>query len=80
MPALRRLESGYGSYHLVPVLQLSASDVGYRRNNFSGYAEAPGDVVSRDVVRDKPEKRRQRNGVAAGAWAGQLRDGLDVAA
>ena len=37
-------------------------------------------MVPGDVVRDQPEERRQRLGLAAGPWPRQLRDRLDLAA
>src|SRR5512144_2060585 len=44
-----------------------------------GHTQTVADVVPGDVVRHQPEERRQRPGPAAGARAGQLRDGLDLA-
>ena len=48
-------------------------------NGFSGYAQAFGDVVSCDVVRNEPEAWRKCVGLAAGVGDRELRDGLDVA-
>src|SRR5712692_11252083 len=80
MPSMLKLEGGHGSCHLVPVLQLSASDLGDGGHDFPRHAQAFGDVVSGNVVCDEPEERSQRAGVAACARAGWLRDGLDLVA
>ena len=70
MPALSGIEGNYGSCHFVPVLCVSATDLGDGRHNFSGHAEASGDVVPRDVVCDESEERSQRTGFAACLGAG----------
>jgi hypothetical protein len=51
-------KSGRGGCDFVPVPQ--ASDFGHGGRHFPGHAEASG-----DVVRNEPEERRQRNGVAS---------------
>lgn len=53
------------------------ADGGYRAPR---YPQAVAYVVSCDVVHHQPEEWHERLGAAAGAWLGQLRNGLDVAA
>ena len=55
-------------------------DLGDGGNSFPGYEDAVDGVVSSHVVDDESEERGQRAGPSAGAWMGQLSDGLDVSA
>ena len=79
MSALRIWEglAGPGS---VGVWRLWLPDVSDGRDHFSGHADVVGDVVSRYVVGDDLEERRQRLGFATRARVEELRDGMDVAA
>ena len=54
------IEGCHSSYHFVPVLWVPATDLGDGGHNFPGHAEAPGDVVPRDVVCDS-----QKHGASA---------------
>jgi len=63
---------GRRAQHVVSVLFVQASNFGDGGHDFPGHPEAAGDVVSRNVVRDESEERRQRVGFAASAGAGQL--------
>ena len=60
--------------------QLRTSDIGNGGNHFPRHTQAPGLVVSHDVVGDQPEERRQRSGSPTSAGIGKLQDGLDVVA
>ena len=80
MSAVQWCQGCLGPCHLVPVLRLPAPDLGHGGHDFPRHAEAAGDVVSCDVVCDQPEERCQRTGLAAGPRAGELGDGLDLAA
>lgn len=60
--------------------RLRPPDLGHGGNSFSGYENAFDGVVSGHVVDDESEERSQRAGPTAGAWMGQLPDGLDVSA
>ena len=73
-------EGCLGSCHSIPVLRLSAPDVGYGGHDFPRHTEAAVDVVSCDVVCDEPEEWGQCVGVAASTRAEELRDSLDLAA
>ena len=68
-PALSGIEGRHGSWHFVPVLRVSETDLGDGRHDFSGHAQAARDVVSGHVVCDEPEERSQRTGLAEGAGA-----------
>jgi hypothetical protein len=57
MPALSGVEGRHSSRHFVPLLCVSATDLGDGRDDFSGHAEAFADVVPRDVVCDESEER-----------------------
>ena len=72
MPALSGIEIRHGSCHFVPLLRVSATDLSDGRHNLPGHAEALGEVVPRDVVRDESEEWSQRAGVAAGLGVGEL--------
>jgi hypothetical protein len=72
MPALSGIEGRHGSGHFVPVLCMSATNLSDGRHHFPGHAEAPGDVVPRDVVCDESEERSQRVRVAARLGVGEL--------
>ena len=78
--AMRPSESLARAYRVVPVRRMWTADLRDRRDHFSGHAHAIDDVVSRDVVGDQPEDRRERAAIAAGAGPRELRDRLDVAA
>ena len=65
VPALSGIEGCHGSYHFVPVLWVPATDLGDGGHHFPGHAEATGDVVPGDVVRDESEAGSQRARVAA---------------
>ena len=64
---------------IITVSELSWADIPDGWYRVPGYTQAVADVVSRDVVRNRPEERRQRPGLAAGAGTGKLRDSLDLA-
>ena len=72
MSAVQGNQGCLGPCHLVPVLRLSATDLGHGGYYFPRHAEAAGDVVSCDVVGDQSEERRQRTGLAARPGAGEL--------
>jgi len=72
MSTLQGSQGGLGPCDLVLVQRLPEPDLGHGGYDFPGHAEAAGDVVSCDVVRDQPEKRRQRTGLAAGPGAREL--------
>ena len=52
-------------------------DFGDSGDDLPGHANAFARVVSRHVVGDHPEERRQRIGAATSAGPEELRDGLD---
>ena len=72
MPALSGTEGRHGSCHFVPVLRVPATILSDGGHHFPGHAEAPGDMVPRDVVCDESEEWSQRAGVAACLGVGEL--------
>ncbi len=64
----------------IAVSRLQVGDLADGRHGVPGHAQAAADMVSGDVVCHQSEERRQRARAATGARAGQLRDGLDLAA
>ena len=72
MSALSEIEGRHGSCHFIPVLRVSATNLSDSGHHFPGHAEAPGDVVPRDVVCDESEERSQRVRVAARLGVGEL--------
>jgi len=75
-----RIGEGVASARPVGVCRVWLPDFGNRRDDFSGYADSVAGVVSRHVVGDDAEERRQCIGSATRARAEEIRDGLDVAA
>jgi hypothetical protein len=69
-----------GQGQSVAVLSVRPSNVGNGGNRFPGYAEAIEDVVPGNVVRDEPEEWSERAGLAEGARARKLSNGLDLVA
>lgn len=59
---------------------MQSPDFGNGGYRLPRYAEAVEDVVPGHVVRDESEERSKRVGLAESAGAGQLSDGLDLAA
>src|SRR5450432_1972749 len=74
-----RVGEGVARARSVGMRPLRRSDFGDHRDDFSGHQDATTGVVSRHVVGDNPEERRQRLGSATRAGAEEVRDGLDVA-
>src|ERR1035437_15854 len=64
---------------IAAVSKLSWAYIADGWNRFPRYTQAATDMVSCDVVRDQPEKRCQRVGLAAGARIWELRDCVDLA-
>jgi hypothetical protein len=64
---------------IAAVSKLSWAYIADGRNRFPRYTQAATDMVSCDMVRDQPEKRCQRIGLAAGARIWKLRDCVDLA-
>ena len=77
---LRDGQSLASGFRTLAVRRLRPPDHGFGGNSFSGYEDAVDGVVSGHVVDDESEERGQRAGSSAGAWMGQLPDGLDVSA
>ncbi len=73
----RALASIAGSVDLLVVSLTVVGDVGY---DFREDQNVPQDVVCGRVVRHESEVGSERVGVAAGAWVGELRDGVVDAA
>ena len=67
-------------FRTLAVRGLRPPDLGHGGNSFSRYEDAVDGMVSDHVVDDESEERGQRAGPTAGAWMGQLPDGLDVSA
>ena len=65
-------------FRTLAMRRLRPSGLGHGGNRFSGYENAVDSVVSSHVVGHESEQRSQRAGPAAGAWMGQLANGLDV--
>ena len=80
MPALWGAEGVARATTVVAVRGLRPPDVGDRRHDLPGHADAVGDVVPSDVVGDEPEDGGERLGVAADVGSAQLQDRLDVVA
>ena len=79
VPALWGAEGVARATTVVAVRGLRPPDVGDRRHDLPGHADAVGDVVPSDVVGDEPEDGGERLGVAADVGSAQLQDRLDVA-
>src|SRR5262249_32157663 len=69
-----------GAEGALSVRRLWATDLGDGRHDLSGHAYAVDDLVSRALVDQQSEDRHERQGPPAGFGAGQLRDGMDLAA
>ena len=80
MPALWGAEGVARATTVVAVRGLRPPDVGDRRHDLPGHADAVGDVVPSDVVGDEPEDGGEHLGVAADVGSAQLQDRLDVVA
>ena len=70
VPLLQVRQGMGGECHFVAVLAVRSSNFGNGGNLISGYGEAFADVVPSHVVRDEPEERSQRAGLAESAWSG----------
>ena len=62
-----RDEGDRGPRDFVPVLSVSAPNLGDGRDGFPGYTQAFDHVVPGNVVRDQPEKRGECIGDSEGA-------------
>ena len=62
------------------VCRLRLSEFGHRRNDFPGHACTAHALVSSNLVHHESEERNERPGSATDFRAGQLPDGLGVAA
>ena len=67
-----RFREGMAGAGSVGVCRVWVPDLSDGRNDFPGYADPVTDLVSRHVVGDDPEKRRQRVGTATSAGAEEL--------
>lgn len=63
-----------------PLSILPKPSFGHFWNGAGGNEETVADVVLGNVVRDQPEARGKRPGVAAGAWSWELPDRVGLAA
>src|ERR1700675_2465214 len=64
---------------IAAVPKLSWAYIPDGRNRVPRHTQAAADMVSCDVVRDQPEERCQRVGLAAGTRIWKLRDSVDLA-
>ena len=64
---------------LTAMFGLRLSDIGHGWDGLPGHAQAPDDVVSRDVVHHQPKERRQCAGYAASVGVKELPDRLGMA-
>ena len=71
LPALR-IGEGVAGARSMAVRRVWMPDFGDRRDDFPGYTHAIASLVSRHVVGDHAEERRQRVGAAASAGAEEL--------
>src|SRR5438128_1154385 len=67
-----RIGNGMAGSRSVGVCRVWVPDFGDRRNDLPGHADAVTSVVSRHVVADDSEERRQRVGAATSAGAEEL--------
>jgi len=75
-----RIGEGLAGAGSVAVCWMRVPNFGDCRNDFPGHAHSVDGVVSRHVVGDDPEERRQRVGAATSAGPEEVRDSLDMAA
>ena len=64
----------------VAVSQVSAAGFGHGRNDLPRHTQAVAPMVSGRLARHESKTRRQRPGPPAGLGAGQLPDGVELAA
>lgn len=62
------------------LLRLRFASFGHSGNRVRADADLVANLVCRHVVRDQPERRRERTGSETRSWLWQLPSGLDVAA
>jgi hypothetical protein len=80
VPAVWRAKDLASALGAAAMHGLRVSELGDRRDNLPGHAETAHGLVPGDVGRHQPKERRQCYRTATGAWLGELRHGLDLAA
>jgi len=78
--ALRRDQSLAAAIGAPAVCRLRASDLRDGGDDFPRYPDSADDLVSRHVVGNQSEERRQCPGATASLGLGELPDGLGLAA